>query len=128
MSWSGEIDENKPCGFSDESTILGSQRGLSARDRFDCLTCDCVFVNLLGADLISKGTLIEVGLAASSISKPIVLLMEENGLHKHPMLLEYCQIHIKPDINHDISDPDVVEHYLDTSAKVIASILCPEAH
>jgi len=73
-----------------DDTILSSQRGIFARDKFDCERSDVIFVNLLGAQRVSIGTVMEIGWATGK-NKPIVLLMEKTGnLHDHAMLREAC--------------------------------------
>lgn len=66
---------------------LGSSRGITARDRFDVMTCDLVLMNLLGASRVSIGTMIEIGWA-DAFRKPIVLVIDEENVHIHPMVLE----------------------------------------
>src|SRR5271157_1829498 len=46
-----------------DDTILSSQRGIFARDKFDCERSDVIFVNLLGAQRVSIGTVMEIGWA-----------------------------------------------------------------
>jgi len=77
-----------------ESKIMSSQRGIYARDFNDCRMCDALFVNLLDANRISIGTVMEVAWGAA-FNKPIVLVMEdENNLHEHSMLREACPIRV----------------------------------
>lgn len=70
----------------DYERLITSDRGITARDRYDIQRCDVVFMNLLGADHVSIGTMIELGWA-DSLRKPVVVLMEKkNNPHDHPML------------------------------------------
>ena len=68
---------------------LSTQRGIYARDRFDCHRSDLVLVNLMEAKTVSIGTCMEIAWAAQN-NTPIVLIMENGGLHEHPMILEAC--------------------------------------
>jgi nucleoside 2-deoxyribosyltransferase len=75
---------------------LSTQRGIYARDRFDCHRVDVVIANLLdsGADesgkqRVSIGTVMEIAWAAQH-NTPVVLIMEHDNIHRHPMLLEAC--------------------------------------
>jgi nucleoside 2-deoxyribosyltransferase len=67
---------------------LSSDRGITTRDHFDCQRCDIIFCNLLGANSVSIGTVMEIAWSYS-YSKPLVLLMEPSGnIHDHPMVRE----------------------------------------
>lgn len=79
-----------------EDHPTATAKGITARDRFDVQTCDLVLMNLLGAERVSIGTMIEVGWA-DAWRKPIVLAIEKpkwfvflrkKNIHDHPMLSE----------------------------------------
>ena len=79
-----------------EKWPLSTQRGIYARDRFDCHRADVVLVNLLdlatndnGSQKVSIGTVMEIAWAAQN-NTPVVLIMEEGNIHHHPMLMEAC--------------------------------------
>ena len=80
----GKIDDSaqKSPGYRD---FLASDQAIMTRDSFDTLTCDAVFVNLLGATGVSIGTVMEIAWAWEK-RKPIVICMESNNLHNHPMI------------------------------------------
>lgn len=80
---------------------LSTQRGIFARDRFDCHRADLVFINLLGAKTISIGTCLEIAWA-SQANIPIVLAMKNNNIHEHPMIREACPF-IVDDLNSAIA-------------------------
>lgn len=64
------------------------QKGIVTRDRFDCQNCDLVLVNLLGAERISIGTMVEYGWA-DAFRKPIVTVIEKEGNpHEHSFVRE----------------------------------------
>ena len=68
--------------------VLSTAKGITTRDRWDCLTCDLLFVNLLGAKKVSIGTVLEIAWADSKRT-PIVLVMEKNdNIHEHAMIDE----------------------------------------
>jgi nucleoside 2-deoxyribosyltransferase len=69
--------------------ILSTQRGIYTRDFHDCRTKDLIFVNFLGATKVSIGTVMEIAWAAA-FNKPVVLVMEKQGIHEHAMLREAC--------------------------------------
>lgn len=78
----------------DYEQILSSQRGITARDRFDSTRCDLLFVNFLGAKKVSIGTVLEIAWADSQ-RIPIVLVMEdENNPHEHSMVRELCPFRV----------------------------------
>lgn len=67
---------------------LSTAKGLTTRDRMDCTRSDLVIANLLGADRVSVGTMIELGWADGA-RNPIVLVMEKEGnVHEHAMVRE----------------------------------------
>ncbi len=70
-----------------EANPLTSARGVTCRDFWDVRRCDLVVANLLDAQSVSIGTVLELG-AAHALNKPIVLIMEPDNLHEHPMLQE----------------------------------------
>lgn len=63
-----------------ETTILSSQRGIMTRDFYDCISCDLIFVNMLGAEKVSIGTVMEIAWGFA-FRKPIVLCMEKLAEH-----------------------------------------------
>lgn len=74
---------------------MSGQRGIYARDKFDCERADLVLVNLLGAQRVSIGTVMEIAWAAGA-KKPIVLVMEAEGnIHEHSMLREACAFRVE---------------------------------
>jgi hypothetical protein len=88
------LKEEKAIGDSYEGTVMSSQRGITARDRYDCTRANLVLVNLLGAQRVSIGTVMEI--AWADLNRiPIVLVMEKEGnLHDHAMLREACPFRV----------------------------------
>ncbi len=80
--------ENK-ISDSYENFPLSSQKGIVARDRFDVgFNCDILLANLLGAEKVSIGTIIEYGWA-DAFRKPIITIIEKQGNpHNHSMIRE----------------------------------------
>jgi nucleoside 2-deoxyribosyltransferase len=69
-------------------TVFATQRGVMTRDRFDCMRCDVLLVNLLGAKSVSIGTVMEIAWADARRT-PIVCAIEESGNpHEHMMIRE----------------------------------------
>jgi len=66
---------------------MSTPRGITTRDRFDALNCSVLFVNLLGTDKVSIGTVMEIAWA-DAMRKPVVLVMEEGNIHDHAMVRE----------------------------------------
>lgn len=64
---------------------LSSAKGILTRDRWDVQTADLVLVNLVGAERISIGTVMEIAYADAKRT-PVVLAMEPGNAHTHPML------------------------------------------
>lgn len=68
--------------------VLSTPRGVMTRDRFDATRCDALLVNLIGADRVSIGTVMEIAWADLKRT-PIVVAMEPSGnLHEHMMIAE----------------------------------------
>ena len=81
-------------GDTYEDQVMSSQRGIFARDFWDADRCDALFVNLLGADRVSIGTVMEISWAWSA-RNPCVLVMENEGNpHEHAMLREACPFRV----------------------------------
>lgn len=106
------------CGHYDQWP-LSTPAGIYARDRFDCHRADLVFVNLLecgvddtGKQIVSIGTCMEIAWSAQN-NTPIVLLMDDDNIHNHPMIREAC--------------PFIVDS-LDEGLDLIHSILLPSSH
>lgn len=66
---------------------LAQDRGITLRDKFDVMRSDALLVNLVGADAVSRGTMIELGWA-DAYNKPLVTAMEQGNCHDHPMVRE----------------------------------------
>lgn len=78
-----------------DQIVLSSQRGIFARDSFDCRRCDAILVNLTGAVRVSIGTVMEIAWA-NAHNKVIVLVMEKEGnIHEHAMLREACPFRVE---------------------------------
>lgn len=73
----------KPDAYADY--VLSSAKGITTRDSWDVATCDLMLINLLGAEKISIGTVLEVGMGYAQ-KKPMVVAMEDDNPHHHVML------------------------------------------
>lgn len=68
--------------------VLSLPRGVMTRDRYDATRCDALLVNLLGADRVSIGTVMEIAWA-DLCRTPIVVAIEPKGNpHEHMMIAE----------------------------------------
>lgn len=67
---------------------LSCSRGIMTRDFFDCTRADLVFFNLLGAPVVSIGTVMELAWCYQARIPTIVAMEKENNLHEHPMVWE----------------------------------------
>lgn len=70
-----------------EDAPMSAQRGIVARDRFDVARADLVLFNLVGAERVSIGTMIEYGWA-SALGKVIVTAMDRPNIHDHAFVRE----------------------------------------
>lgn len=67
---------------------MSTPRGVMTRDRNDATTCDVLLVNLLGAEKVSIGTVMEIAWADAN-RIPIVCVIEDKGnIHEHMMIQE----------------------------------------
>lgn len=68
--------------------VMSCQRGIMTRDHFDTKRATLLVVNLLGADKVSIGTVMEMSWAWDN-GIPIICMIEQEGnVHDHPMLRE----------------------------------------
>lgn len=67
---------------------LSCARGIMTRDFFDCTRADLLVVNLLGAPIVSIGTVMEMAWAYQKRTPTIVAIEKEGNVHEHPMLWE----------------------------------------
>ncbi len=72
-----------------EDKVMSSQRGIFARDTFDCRNCTAGFVNFLDTERISIGSVMEIAWL-HAYQKVCVLVMKPGDRHDHAMLREAC--------------------------------------
>ena len=92
------------CAGYGELNCMSSPRGIMTRDRFDATRCDILLVNLLGAERVSIGTVMEIAWA-DAVRTPVVLAMEPTGnIHEHAMISEAVGFRVStlPDALHII--------------------------
>lgn len=107
------LQQEHSIGDCYNDTVMSSQRGIFARDSYDCMNCDLVFVNLLGAERVSIGTVMEIAWAWA-FRKPVVLVMEPTeNLHDHAMIREACPL---------------TTHTLEDGYHLAKSLLLPVGH
>lgn len=65
------------------SNFMSQDAAIVTRDRWDTTRCDFMLCNLLGAKMVSIGTMVELGWADAA-RVPVVLAMEPTGnIHEH---------------------------------------------
>lgn len=80
------LNDGKIIDGAYDQTILSNAQAILHRDFWDCCRSDVVLVNLLGAERVSIGTVMEIAFAHAR-QIPVVLLMEPKGnIHEHPMI------------------------------------------
>ena len=77
--------EGSPYYLGGLASVLSSEQGIMTRDSWDTHRCDGIFVNLLNTTRVSIGTAMEIAWAWKDGS-PIILVMEKDNLHDHPMI------------------------------------------
>jgi nucleoside 2-deoxyribosyltransferase len=92
-----------------EKYPLSSKKGITCRDRNDVMRCDMMLLNFLGAREVSIGSVIEIGWA-DAFRKPIILAMEKDNIHCHPMIEEVAGFIVPT---------------LDEAIEIIVSVLSP---
>jgi nucleoside 2-deoxyribosyltransferase len=89
------LGEREVLGQTYEDSPLSAQRGIVARDRFDVGRTDIVLFNLLGAERVSIGTMIEYGWASAQ-GKVIVTVMEKTAnIHDHAFVRELSPFRVE---------------------------------
>lgn len=86
--------------------VLSTMAGITARDRFDCLRCDVLLVNFIGATKVSIGTCMEIAWADSRHT-PIVIAMEEGNPHWHSMVRQ-CAGFITPTLDQALTAVEAI--------------------
>lgn len=82
------------CAGYGEMSALTTPRGIFIRDRFDATTCNVVLVNLLGAERVSQGSIVEISWA-HWCRIPVIVAMERQGnLHDHIMITEQIDFRV----------------------------------
>jgi len=77
-----------------EEFPLSTAQAITTRDRYDCMGADLVVFNMLGAEKVSIGTMIELGWA-DAVRRPGILIMEKTGnIHDHPMVRKTTQFRV----------------------------------
>jgi nucleoside 2-deoxyribosyltransferase len=71
-----------------DDKVLSCARGIITRDRWDTTRCDIILVNLLGAEKVSIGTIIELAWADLSRTPSIVVMEPDQNVHEHSMVRE----------------------------------------
>ena len=70
-----------------ESRLISTRKAIIMRDYGDVMRSDGVLVNLLHAKKVSIGSVMEIAWAYSA-RKPIVVIMQEDNMHRHSMIDE----------------------------------------
>ena len=87
-----DIKSFKPNGYDHP---LSTGKGIMTRDHWDCMTSDLIVVNLLGAERVSIGTVMEMAWG-HAYRKPIILIMEDKGnVHEHALLMETVGLRVQ---------------------------------
>ena len=85
-------DKGKISVLSAPEMPLSTSKAIMTRDHWDCYTADIIVANLLKTTKISVGTVMEIAWSYS-YKKPLILIMEQNNIHYHPMLWEAAGFH-----------------------------------
>ena len=89
------LSQETSIGDSYTQHVMSTQRGILARDYYDAVNRNLLFVNLLDTERVSIGTVMEIAWAHGA-RIPIVLVMTEKNIngtknpHDHSMIREAC--------------------------------------
>ena len=84
-----DITEFSPtCKGYEQYSCLSSARGIMTRDHWDATRCDIILVNLLGAEKVSIGTVMEVAWAWDHNIPVVVAIEDKDNPHEHGMITE----------------------------------------
>lgn len=86
----GVIDDNYDESQNKLAAVMSSQRGIYWRDKFDCNRADALLINLLGAQKVSIGTVMEIAWAAANEIPAVLVIEKEGNIHEHCMIREAC--------------------------------------
>lgn len=68
--------------------VLSTPRAVMTRDHFDATRCDVLLANLLGAERVSIGTVMEIAWAHTHHIPVVCAIDDESNPHWHMMVLE----------------------------------------
>jgi hypothetical protein len=70
-------------GQSYDENPISTKQAILGRDRYDTFNADLLFCNLIGAQIVSIGSMVEIGWADAK-RIPIIICMEKEGnIHDH---------------------------------------------
>jgi len=95
MRFKKHLDTGSPIADNYPEHVLCSQRGIMARDFFDCTRAHLIVVNLLGAGRVSIGTVMEIAWAYAFKIPTVVIIEKEANLHEHSMLREAMSFRVE---------------------------------
>jgi hypothetical protein len=67
---------------------LSTDKGLTRRDLFDVERSSAIIVNFLDTERVSIGTCIEIGAKGVLDGRLMIMIMEKDNCHDHPMIRE----------------------------------------
>lgn len=81
----GSLEKEYPEHFFSQPRVLVE------KDRLDIERSDIILVNLLEANRVSIGTMVEIGIAVA-LGKKIVLCVHRGSMHDHPFVIETASL------------------------------------
>ena len=76
------------CVTTEQSHFMARPKSIYSKDLLDVKMCDIMLLNLMGATVVSRGSLVELGWA-SAFGKHVITCMEDTGnCHDHPFIRE----------------------------------------
>lgn len=87
-------DEQEINAMYEDDKPMSTTQGIYGRDSFDVQHCDVLFVNLIGTERVSIGTVMEIQMGRD-YGKYVLLVMEKGNIHEHPFVLEASSIRVE---------------------------------
>lgn len=71
--------------YEREEFPLSTREGIFGRDTFDVANCEILLANLVGADRVSLGTVMEIQ-RGFDYDRYVLVVMEKGNVHDHPFV------------------------------------------
>lgn len=77
--------------YEDLGKVMSTNHSIIKRDQWDVQSSDMVFVNFIGAQKVSMGTVMEIAWG-QQLGKYVLVAMEKDNVHQHGMIIEAASL------------------------------------